>query len=68
MDDLTKDKIKKLILKEYRWYRYRPLFMTRPHSDHETNKKHHLTHIGEISNQSKVYNILWKSMIAEGNQ
>ena len=30
------------------WYRRQPLIVTRPHADHETNKKHKLTRLGEI--------------------
>ena len=30
------------------WYRRRPLLLTRPHDDHETNKEHDVTSLGAI--------------------
>ena len=40
-------KIKQFII-NYPWYPGRPLIVTRPHSDHETNNEHQLTPLGEI--------------------
>ena len=39
--------IKKYIM-NHPWYRRRSLLVTRPHSDHETNKEHKLKPLGEI--------------------
>ena len=30
------------------WYRRRPLLLTRPHDDHETNEEHDVTSLGAI--------------------
>ena len=35
------------------WYRRRPLLLTRPHDDHETNKKHKLKPLGDIITATK---------------
>ena len=35
------------------WYRRRPLLLTRPHVDHETNKKHKLKPLGDIITATK---------------
>ena len=39
--------IKQLII-NHPWYRRRSLLVTRPHADHETNKEHQLSSLGEI--------------------
>ena len=40
-------KIKQFII-NYPWYPGRPLIVTRPHSDHETNEERQLTSLGRI--------------------
>ena len=47
LDIARTDEIKQLII-NHPWYRRRSLLVTRPHSDHETNKKHKLKPLGEI--------------------
>ena len=47
LDAAATDDIKQFIMK-HPGYRRRPIIVTRPHSDHETNKNHQLTSSGEI--------------------
>ncbi len=42
------DEIREFIWQHHPWYRRKPLVLTRPHSDHETNKEHKLTALGNI--------------------
>ena len=35
------------------WYRRRPLLLTRPHDDHETNEEHDVTSLGDIITATK---------------
>ena len=48
LDATSSDEIKKLLLKEYRWFRRRSLILTIPLSDHETNEDNRLTPLGCI--------------------
>ena len=43
----------KLFIMNHPWYRRQPLIVTRPHSDHETNKEHKLKPLGEIITATK---------------
>ena len=47
LDYSRTDEIQQFIM-NHPWYRRQPLIVTRPHADHETNKKHKLTRLGEI--------------------
>ena len=53
LDVARNDETKAFILKEIRWSRRRPLLLTRPHIDHETNKKHKLKPLGDIITATK---------------
>ena len=39
------------------WQRRRPLILTRPHDDHETNKAHKLTALGNIVTATSSGNV-----------
>ena len=47
LDIAKTDEIKQIIMNDP-WYRRHPLLLTRPYSDHKTNKKHKLSPLGEI--------------------
>ena len=38
----------KQLIMNHPWYRRQPLIVTRPYTDHHTNKKHKLTRLGVI--------------------
>ena len=38
----------KELIESHPWYRRRPLLLTRPHDDHETNEEHDVTSLGAI--------------------
>ena len=42
------DEIREFIWQHHLWYRRKPLILTRPHPDLETNKEHELTALGNI--------------------
>ena len=42
------DEIREFIWQHHPWYRRKPLVLTRPHPDHETNKEHQLSSLGHI--------------------
>ena len=42
------DEIREFIWQHHPWYRRKPLILTRPHPDHETNKEHQLSSLGHI--------------------
>ena len=42
------DEIREFIWQHHPWYRRKPLMLTRPHPDHETNKEHQLSVLGKI--------------------
>ena len=46
--DLAETNVIKQLFINHPWYRRRSLVVTRPHSDHETNKEHQLSSLGEI--------------------
>ena len=46
------DEIKQFIM-NHPWYRRQPLIVTRPHSDHKTNKEYKLKPLGEIITATK---------------
>ena len=48
LDVAETDEIYEFILQYHLWQRRRPLILTRPHDDHETNKAHKLTALGNI--------------------
>ena len=52
LDVATTNAIRQCII-NHPWYRRRPLLLTRPHVDHETNKKHKLKPLGEIITATK---------------
>ena len=48
VDVANNNETKSFILKEIRWSRRRSLILTRPYDDHETNREHQLTPLGNI--------------------
>ena len=42
------DEIRDFIKLHHPWYRRRPLILIRPHTDHETNKEHQLSDLGNV--------------------
>ena len=44
----TTDEIREFIWQHHPWYRRKPLILTRPHPDHETNKEHQLSALSNI--------------------
>ena len=46
--DIAKTNAIKQLIINHPWYRRRSLLVTRPHADHETNKEHQLSPLGEI--------------------
>ena len=42
------DEIREFIWQHHPWYRRKPLVLTRPNPDHETNKEHQLSALGHI--------------------
>ncbi len=46
--DIAKTKEIRQCIINHPWYRRRPLLLTRPHDDHETNKEHDVTSLGAI--------------------
>ena len=42
------DDIREFIWQHHPWYRRKPLILTRPHPDHETNKEYQLSALGNI--------------------
>ena len=53
LDIAQTDEIKQFIM-NHPWYRRQPLLVTRPHSDHKTNKEHKLKPLGEIITATKA--------------
>ena len=47
LDVASTNEIRQCIM-NHPWYRRRPLLLTRPHVDHEINKEHHSTSLGDI--------------------
>ena len=47
LDVARKKGIRQCIM-NHPWYRRRPLLLTRPHDDHETNEEHDVTSLGAI--------------------
>ena len=56
VDVANNDETKTFILIEIRWSRRRSLILTRPYDDHETNKEHQLTPLGNIITAIKSNN------------
>ena len=52
LDVAKTDEIKQFIM-NHPWYRRRSLLVTRPYDDHDTNKEHQLTPLGEIITSTK---------------
>ena len=52
LDVAKTDEMKQFIM-NHPWYRRRPLLVTRPHDDHETNEEHQLTPLGQIVTVNK---------------
>ena len=52
LDVASTNEIRQCII-NHPWYRRRPLLLTRPHVDHETNKKHKLKPLGDIITATK---------------
>ena len=48
VDVAKTDEIRQFIHQHHRWQRRRPLILTRPHDDHESNKAHKLKALGNI--------------------
>ena len=48
VDEAGNDEIRQYIHQRHRWQRRRPLILTRPHDDHESNKAHKLKALGNI--------------------
>ena len=51
--DVAKTNAIRECIMNHPWYRRRPLLLTRPHVDHETNKKHKLKPLGDIITATK---------------
>ena len=47
LDVASTNEIRECIM-NHPWYRRRPLLLTRPHDDHETNEEHDVTSLGAI--------------------
>jgi hypothetical protein len=52
LDAAKTDDIKQFIM-NHPWYRRRSLLVARPYADHDTNKEHQLTPLGEIITSTK---------------
>ncbi len=52
LDVASTNEIRECIM-NHPWYRRRPLLLTRPHDDHETNKEYCVTSLGDILTRTK---------------
>ena len=57
LDVARTDEIRQYIHEHHPWQRRRPLILTRPHDDHETNKVHKLKALGNIVTATSSGNV-----------
>ena len=57
LDVAQTDEIRQYIHEHHPWQRRRPLILTRPHDDHETNKAHKLTALDNIVTATSSGNV-----------
>ena len=57
LDVAETDEIYEFILQYHLWQRRRPLILTRPHDDHESNKAHKLKALGNIVTATSSGNV-----------
>ena len=57
LDVADTDEIRQYIHEHHPWQRRRPLILTRPHDDHESNKAHKLKALGNIVTATSSGNV-----------
>ena len=62
------DEIRQYIINKKPWYHRRQLVMMRPHNDHISNKKHHMTALGWLVKKLKKQVVkMWNFLFEESD-